>query len=85
MKIFKKKIIGKTITFDYQHNSDPLIYKLMETVEKKIGIPVKYQRLQFGNKGLNINKHFSDYRINNDNTILQYSKTERNNCEICGN
>jgi len=85
MQIFIKTIIGKTITFDYEYNSDPLIYKLMQTVEKKIGIPVKYQRLQFLNKSLDITKYFSDYGINNNNTISQYSKIESNNCEICGN
>ena len=47
MQIFIKTINGKTITFNYNYNYNPKLNEVIEVIEKKIGIPAKYQRLEF--------------------------------------
>ena len=77
MQIFIKTINGKTITFNY--NDNPKINEVLKTVEKKIGIPIKYQRLEFMSKKLDLNKSFNDYSICNENTLYQYAKNSNYN------
>ena len=77
MQIFIKTINGKTITFNYNYN--PKLNEVIEVIEKKIGIPAKYQRLEFISKRLDERKTFKDYNINNENTLYQYSKNSIRN------
>ena len=79
MQIFIKTINGKTITFNYNYNYNPKLNEVIEVIEKKIGIPAKYQRLEFISKRLDERKTFKDYNINNENTLYQYSKNSIRN------
>ena len=74
MQIFIKTINGKTITFNY--NDNPKINEVLNIIEKKVGIPIKYQRLEFMSKKLDLNKSFNDYNICNENTLYQYARTQ---------
>ena len=74
MQLFIRTVINKTITFNYNQDENPYISDIMKTIEKKTTIPLKYQKLQFGIKGLEPYKRINDYNIRNNNTIHQYSR-----------
>ena len=67
MVVFVKTIIGKTIAI--KTNTCAVVFKLVEGIHDKEGVPMANMRLIYGGKPLDHGRFLSDYNIQHEATV----------------
>ena len=67
MQIFIRALTGRVVTLQMKENDT--VYKMMESIQDKLGMPIYLQRLTFEGHQLDALKLLSDYNIINESTV----------------